>query len=421
MGWLRLALKYILYHKLKTSVLMACIFLTAFLPVAIEILLNEFETNLASRAKSTPLVVGAAGSRFDLTLRSLYFQIGNTENKNSPTICFSEVDDIEQTKWAKAIPVYSKYTANKYPVVGTTLDYFKLRGLTLQAGENLVQIGDCVVGARLARELGLKPGNKLLTDIESVISVAAYPLKMHVRGVLKENNPADDWAVFVDLKTAWIIDGIGHGHQNLENEDEEKLLSKSDDKIVSSAAVLPYTEITEKNIDSFHFHGESSDFPISCVIAVPYDKKGETILVGRYRSSQSGHQLVVPGNVINELMSLVFKVKRFFDANAILIAFSTILLLGLIVILSLKLREREMDTMFKIGASRNTVVLMQIAELGVVFFGKPFGCWCCLVVTETIFWLDYSGNVDWPIKIPKNAHSNVRQANVIGIQSPIER
>jgi putative ABC transport system permease protein len=300
-------------------------------------------------------------------LRSLYFKLGESENKSQDFITFSEVVAVESSGLAQAIPLYSKFTANGHPVVGTSLDYFDFRKLFIAQGDSLIQIGDCVVGSKVADELKLKPGDKLLTDIESVIAITSYPLKMHVRGILAPNNSADDWAVFVDLKTAWIIDGIGHGHQDVEEVDDEKLLSRSDDKIVASAAVLPYTEITERNIGSFHFHGDNSDFQISSIIAVPPDEKSETLLMGRYRGNSSAQQLVVPDEVINDLMKLVFQVKRFFDANAILIAVSTILLLLLIVMLSTKLRAREMQTMFKMGASRNTMAMLQLGELLIIF------------------------------------------------------
>ena len=64
---------------------------------------------------------------------------------------------------------------------------------------------------------------------------------------------------------------------------------------------------------------------------------------------------------------MVFRVKQFFDANAILIAISTALLLLLVVLLSLKLRQREMDTMFKLGCSRGTILLLQVGEMAIVF------------------------------------------------------
>ena len=69
-------------------------------------------------------------------------------------------------------------------------------------------------------------------------------------------------------------------------------------------------------------------------------------------------------------MGIVFRVKRFFDASALMIGVSTLLLLGLVVLLSLRLREGEMQTMFKIGCSRRTIVLLQVGELGFVFLAS---------------------------------------------------
>ncbi len=378
MGWLFLAIKYIRYHLAKSMVLTACIFLTAFLPIAIETLLSEFESQIIQRATNTPLVVGPSGSRFDLTLRTLYFRLGNLEDSVLPTINYGEVDAINDTGWANTIPLYAKFTAAGKPVVGTTLEYFAFRNLTIAEGHPLIQIGDCVLGGALAEQLQLKPGDKLLTDFESVISLVACPLKMNVRGVLSKNGSPDDWAVFVDLKTGWIIDGIGHGHQNIAEVSKEELLSQSEDKIVASAAVLAYTEITDENVQSFHFHGDTSDFPLTSIIVVPNNQKSETILMGRYRNA-GPEQLVVPETVIGELLNLVFKVKRFFDANAVLVALSTVLLLVLIVWLSIKLRDREMTTMFKMGASKNTVAMLQVAELGLIF------SFSCVLVAAAVF------------------------------------
>jgi putative ABC transport system permease protein len=367
MDWLRLAFKYIAFHRWKSLILTACIFLTAFLPLAIELLLTRFEQGIADRSERTPLVVGPVGSRFDLTLRALYFRTDRQELSGADTCEFRQVAEINGSGLAKAIPIYCRHTAGGSPVIGTSLDYFSFRGLSVAEGGGLVRIGDCLLGGAAAKKLGLRSGDSLITDLQNVLSITAAPMKLRVRGVLSRNHSADDWGVFVDMKTAWIVDGIGHGHQNLETVEEDKLLSRDQSKIVASAAVLPFTEVTDENVSSFHFHGDSAGFPISAVIAIPRDEKSETILIGRYLHRDQGLQLVVPRLVIRELMSLVFQVKRFFDANAILVAVSTALLLALIVVLSVRLREREMDTMFRMGASRNTITMLLIGEIGIVF------------------------------------------------------
>ena len=65
-------------------------------------------------------------------------------------------------------------------------------------------------------------------------------------------------------------------------------------------------------------------------------------------------------------MDIVFRVKRFFNANLALVLLSVTLFLGLIISLSLQVRQREMETLFKIGCRRSTVVRVQLVELGVV-------------------------------------------------------
>ena len=68
-----IAWKYVRFNKIKTITLIASVTLIAFLPVCLELLLDESERQLMSRATSTPLVVGAKGSALDLLMNTLYF------------------------------------------------------------------------------------------------------------------------------------------------------------------------------------------------------------------------------------------------------------------------------------------------------------------------------------------------------------
>lgn len=362
---LSLAWRYVWFHKLKSLVLIACIFLTALLPIAVRTLLLEFNRALVARADSTPAVIGAKGSELDLTLGGLYFK-----PKVAGSIPFAEANKVRESQLATAIPLHLEFTAQGFPLVGTTLEYFEFRNLNCDRGTLFTTLGDCVIGQRVANELGLEPGDRLLSDRENVLNIAGQsPIKLLVVGVLAANDSADDRAVFVDLKTAWVVQGLGHGHQDLTNEDANspKLLSKSGNRIVANRSVVSFIEITSENIDSFHFHGNVDDFPISCIIAVAASEKNETLLQGRYDASSSQVQFARPALVVRELMTLVFRVKTFFDANAILIAFSTALLLMLVILLSLKLRQREMETMYKIGCSRGTIALLQLSEMLIIF------------------------------------------------------
>ncbi len=364
-GIFHLAWKYVLFHKLKSLILIACIVLTAILPIAIKLMVWQFNQKIVARAESTPAVIGAKGSDLDLTLSTLYFKTGSVD-----TIPYAEVAKARQDNLALAIPIHSMFTALNHPLVGTSLEYFDFRGLSPKSGVLFTTIGDCVLGSKVAAALGVGPGDQIISDRDNVLDLAGQsPLKLTVAGVLNESRTPDDWVVFVDLKTAWVIQGLGHGHQDLtkEKSDSPILISRDDGKIVANKGVASYIEITPENIDSFHFHGNMDDFPITSIIAVAGDVKNETILQGRYDSGSAKVQFARPAVVVRELMSMVFRVNQFFNANAILIAISTALLLVLVVLLSLRLRKREMETMFKLGCSRGTIAMLQVGEMGIIF------------------------------------------------------
>lgn len=361
---LRLTWRYIAFNKLKSLILIACLTITLFLPIAVHVMIRHYESDLMERAETTPLIVGAKGNRYDLVLKSLYFTSENPES-----ITMAEVNAIRDGGRATAIPLHVSFTAREKPLVGTSLDYFKFRSLDLAAGTLPLQLGDTVLGYEVARELKLDVGDFILTDQTSLYDIGAvYPLKMRIVGVLSPSGSPDDHAVFVDIKTAWVIEGIGHGHTDLtKTKDPSILLEKKGNEVVGNAAMVEYAEITAANIASFHFHGDMKDFPVTSVIVLPDSNKSATLLKGRYRMSPT-KQMLVPARVIEELMGIVFQVKRFFDANFALICLVTLLFMVLVVMLSLRIRRREMETMFRIGCSRTTVFRLQIAELCIVLF-----------------------------------------------------
>ena len=379
-----LAWRYVAYHRMKTAILVACITLTAYLPVAVHWLVDYLDARLRARAEATPLVIGAPGSRFDLVLHALYF-----EGRPPDEITAQTVDDVRVSGLAMPIPLDVRFRARGFPIVGTSLDYFSFRKLRIVSGSQLARLGDCVLGATVARKLGLAPGDRLMSDAENVFDIAGtYPLVMRVVGVVGQSHSADDDAVFVDVKTARVIRGLGHGHQDLKtSNDQSVILARSDEKVVANAALVHYNEITDENFDSFHFHGPAEAFPLTAVLAVPHDQKSEDLLRGRYGRRGAGAQILKPDVVVEELMGMVFKVKRFFDAHVALVTLSTIGFLVLVVLLSLQLRQREMETMFKLGSSRLVIARLQAAELAIVL-GVSFSL-VGLLTLATVFYAPY--------------------------------
>ena len=104
---------------------------------------------------------------------------------------------------------------------------------------------------------------------------------MHITGVLEATGTADDDAVFCDVKTTWIMEGLAHGHAEAEV-DRDAVLRRDRDHVALNASILEYSQVTDENINSFHFHGDPTTFPITAAIVLPRDEKAETILLGRY-------------------------------------------------------------------------------------------------------------------------------------------
>lgn len=368
---LYLAWKYISYNKVKTSILIACISLIIFLPLALQLLLGESERQLMSRATSTPLVAGVKGSSLDLLMNTLYF---GDEVPEQMTMAASE--RIEDSDLAYSIPMYIRFKAREFPIVGTTLDYFDFRQLKIAAGESLTMLGECVLGATAAERLNLKPGNSLVSSPENLFDLAGvYPLKMKVAGVLEKSHTPDDLAVFVDLKTAWIIQGLMHGHQDVtKTTDKTVILKQTDNNVAANAKLFHYAEINEENRDEFHFHGDPSTYPITAVIAVPYDAKSGTILRGRYLEKEEPLKIVVPEEVIDGLLQNIFRIKNVLDSVISLVGLATILAIILVFALSLRLRQREIQTIFKLGCRKSTVARLLGAEIFIIILGSGVIC-----------------------------------------------
>ena len=254
-------------------------------------------------------------------------------------------------------------------MVGTQLDYFEFRGLELAEGRTMGLLGECVIGAGVARKLGIRVGDSLVTSPETVFDLAGvYPLKMNVAGVFAPNGTPDDEAVFVDVRTSWVIQGLGHGHQDLESAQANRaVLSRGEGTVTANASLVQYNEITPQNVREFHFHGDTGGFPLTAVIAVPPDEKSGTLLRGRYLEKNGGEQLVVPAAVLDDLLETVFTVQNYVVFGLLMLSLATVAVIVLVFLLSQQLRRGEFFTLRRMGASRPFIALLVASEILFVF------------------------------------------------------
>ncbi|MFO7804943.1 MAG: ABC transporter permease [Paracoccaceae bacterium] len=374
MNALFLAFAYLRFHWARSVVLVLVAALILAVPVITQVLLNGSQTALTERADRTPLVLGNRGSQLDLAMNALYF----SDDRAQP-VTMADSDAIWDTGLALPIPLNTAFETNGARIVGTSIEYFDFRDLALSEGRQIALLGEAVLGADVAARLDLGAGDTVVSSPQNLFDLdGVYPLELNIVGVLAATGTADDEAVFVDIKTSWVIAGIGHGHDGVLAED-----AGSED-IVASASIVEFNRITEENIDSFHFHGDPADYPVSAILLAPNDDRSATILRGRYLDPDNPVQLIVPTEVIGELVDRIFRIKSLLDAVTLIIGVAAFAAVGLAVFLSYRLRAREMQTAFKIGARRGMILRLLMAETVILL--------CCAGVIAFAATLVVQGN-----------------------------
>ena len=358
-----LALRYLRHNALRSAILTLAMTVMIVLPLGLEIVLAKAEALLQSRADTTPVVVGAKGSPLNLVLSSLYFS-GDAPQQ----ITVGVIKDIEADDLAIAVPLHLVFDARSVPLVGTTIDYFDVRNLHFSEGRAFAVLGEAVAGAAAAKRLALARGDSVIGGAGELFDLAgAYPLKLSVVGILAPSDGPDDGAIFVDVNTAWTIQGLYHGHQDLATSNDPSVVLKRDEQgITANARLFTYGEVTENNRDSFHGHGDSDAFPVSSLLVFPRDARASALVQGRLVGPDATLQAVRPGAVIEDLLATLFRVRDIVDAAIAIVGVAMVALLALVVVLSIRLREDELDTLHRIGASRSVTARLLGAEILIV-------------------------------------------------------
>ncbi len=381
-----IALRRVLHNRGLSAIMAMCIGVAILLPLATGILAGRYGRALVARADASPLVAGARGNRFDLTLASLYWR-----RSGMATISMAHYRAIAR-EFAGAdaigVPLHVRFTAQRVPIVATTPEYFTARHLRARDGTLPLMIGDAVLGSAAAARLGLDVGDSLFSDQIDAFDIAKPPaLKMRVVGLLAPAGPEgspDDDAVFTDIKTAWILEGLAHGHADAATGVAERMvLDRSGANVSLSEELIEYNEVKPSNLSSFHMHADESMLPVSAVLIFPGNDKAGTLIKSRINVSQDMNA-VVPREVVDELLAIVVRVRTILDTFFVVLGLSTISMSGLIAMLSIRVRARETETLHRIGCSRWFVVQLHAVELLIVSLA---GVLLAIAGTALVVWL----------------------------------
>ncbi|HEX2465746.1 MAG TPA: FtsX-like permease family protein [Thermoanaerobaculia bacterium] len=356
-----LALRYLRSAPGRTAVLIAGTTVALFLPLFTWRAAALLERTLLLRAERSPILIGAKGNEFDLTLSSLYFR-----GQVREPIGARELDRVRRAGYGLCVPLYVAHSAGRAPIVGTGLEYFEARGLEPSSGRLPALLGEVVAGAEVADRMRLSVGDAVRSDLQNLYNISGgYPLLLDVVGILAPSGGPDDEAFFADVKTAWALDGLFHGHSEVTREQAIDPQAAADENVEATTALFLFQEIDDTNRDSFHMHGDPGAAPLTSILVLPRDRKAHDLLLGDYALEQSV-QAVQPIDVVRTVLGIVLRAREGLNAFFVIVALSTSAFFVLVISLSLRLRAREIALMRRIGSSRGAVATIVGAEIALV-------------------------------------------------------
>jgi putative ABC transport system permease protein len=353
--------RYVVSSPGRSTVLVLGTTTALFLPVFTYVASSVVGEALMSRADASPVLLGHEGNEFDLTMSALYFR-----GEVGRPVTYQLYRDVVARDYGPATPLYLRHSASGIPIVGTDLRYLELRGLEIARGRSLAQLGEVVAGSSVAREYQLEVGDQLRSDITNLYNIAgAYPKILKVVGILEPAGTPDDDVLLADVKTTWMLDGIFHGHAEITPDEALEPEAGEDENLEATAAIFIFNELTDANRDSFHLHGEESEAPLSGVLVFPDSQKHHDQLLGDFVLDET-RQAVEPTQVIGTILEIVLRVREGLTFYFVAVGVSTALFFGLVILLSLRLRSREIALMKRIGCSRGMIGTVIGVEIGML-------------------------------------------------------
>ncbi len=320
---------------------------------------KQLEDKFARNIAGIDMVLGAKGSPLQLILATVYQIDAPTGNIN-----LAEAQRFTRNPMVKtAIPLSLGDSYQGYRIVGTTPQYLQHFEANFASGKVFENALEIVVGAKVARNLGLKVG-------DSFASQHGYDGEGHhhddhkfkVVGILQSNNSVLDQVLITPLESIWEL----HEH----HDDEKPSQGASALQLLTEE--MPKTEVAE-------------EAPEITAMLVKYRNPAMGMMIARSINQNSSMQTATPAIEMNRLFALMGVGVDTLQWIALVI----IIVSGISVFVSLynalKERKYEMAIMLSLGATRTKLfVLLLLEGLIISLLGTVIG----LVISRLgMYWM----------------------------------
>lgn len=272
---------------------------------------RQIESQLLRDVRGIDMVVGAKGSPLQLILSGIYHIDDPTGN-----ISLADFEKLAGNRMVeKAIPLAYGDNYEGYRIVGTEVSYPQHYEAELLTGSWWEKNGEAVLGATVARNLGLSLGDHFHSSHGLGESIDKHEgFEYHVTGIMQPTGSAIDKLILTNVESVWEVHGEHH---------EE------------------------------HSEGEEHDHDAEITVGlISFRNPMGNVMLPRIVNEQTGMQAALPAIEINRLFSLLGSGVKVIRALALLIVIISAISVFISLYQSLKDRRYELVLLRVMGASR---------------------------------------------------------------------
>lgn len=362
MNVLKLAWTYIKQNKATSSL---GILLAAFGSGILCLLLltsNQLADQLDNNSRGIDLVVGAKGSPTQLILSSIYHVDNPTGN-----ISYAEAQSLAANPMIKlAVPLALGDNFQGHRIIGTDYSFLELYGLELADGRLWEADFEAVIGASVARERGLKIGDRFAGA--HGLSEGGYVHDEHlyeITGILEENGRLTDRLILSNISSVWSVHGLGEEKEEVDETKEETVV---DEQTNAEGEEEGVTYVKSMIGDML-----GNDLEITAML-VQYRTPSAIAVLPRLINQSTSMQAASPAIESARLFSLLGVGIDSLEILAYIIMFMAAFSVFISLYNAFKSRKYDLAIMRTLGASRGKLFGIVIAEgILITFVGAVLG------------------------------------------------
>lgn len=248
MSTLRLLGAYLRARPLMTLLTLLLVALGMATVVMVTLVTRQFDDRLRRDAAGIDLVVGAKGSPLQLVLSGVYHL--DVPPGNIP---YTSLASLREHRFvAAAIPLSLGDSFRGFRIVGTEPAFVDMHAARFERGAVFDRPMQAVLGARVARETGLAPGDTFAGTHGLSAGGAAHANDIYtVTGVLAPTGGVIDRLVLTATESVWQTHEHGHGAAPASGQDKARRAADQG----NAAAPAPVKGKAAGQADHGHSHG----------------------------------------------------------------------------------------------------------------------------------------------------------------------